>query len=232
LSYNISNSKRNIGTNTLRTTDSLEWIGTISVGTPEIQFEMNFDTGSSGFWVPDITCETCGDHARYDPGASSTSIWLRRGFTLPYDDGYEVSGQLFTETVTIAGLTITHQTMGTAIDAEWSFEQVEDGILGLAFRSVTVFNAASVFQTLINQNQLDFPVFAMKLQDLGMNSELTIGELNPDLYKGPVTYAGVTQGAPLWEIPFDSLNIDGQQVFGSTLCVVDSVCSNYSLLTT
>jgi cathepsin D len=204
----------------------------VSIGTPPVPFKVDFDTGSSSFWVPDITCKTCGDHTRYNPAASFTSRNLRRGFDIGYGDGNEVTGKLYTETVTIADLTVTRLTMGSARKAEKSFENVEDGIVGLAFRSVTMFDAPSVFQTLIDQRLVDYPVFAMKLQDPGMYSELTIGDLNPDLYTGPVTWARLTEEAKLWEIKFDSLRIGGRRVIGRTLCIIDSVCSNYSLLAT
>jgi cathepsin D len=231
LSHNISDSKRAIETNPLTTTNDMVWSGMVSVGTPAVPFKINFDTGSSAFWVPDITCVTCGYRTFYDKDDSSTSRFLGRPFGVEYGDGCRVTGELYTETVTIAGRTITQQTMGAAMQAS-NLEGVDDGILGLPFRRVSEFHSTPVFQTLINQNKLDSPVFAIMLQDPGMYSELTLGGLNPDLYTGPVTYARLTEEAQLWEINFDSLNIGGQQVFGRTLCIIDSVRSNYSLLTT
>jgi hypothetical protein len=204
----------------------------VSVGTPSVSFTVDFDTGSSAFWVPDVTCLTCDDHTLYDPDTSSTSVFLQRYFNVEYGDGDRVAGQVYTETVTISSLTITKLTMGTAMDAEKSFENVEDGILGLAFSSVTPqFNAPSVFQTLINQRLVDSSVFAMKLQDPGLDSELTLGGLNPDLYTDPITYTTLTEGAVHWQINFNSLRIGGRVVIGTSPCIIDSVCSNHSLLT-
>jgi cathepsin D len=219
-------------TNSLTAIQRLMWTGTVCIGTPPFPFIVEFDTGSSDFWVPDVTCETCGDQMIYNPDISSTSVFLGEGFQLEYNDGYTVAGLLYAETVRISGLTITKQAIGSAKEAVLSFEHVEDGVLGLGFQSVSEWDTVPVFQTLINQNKVEFPVFTMKLQDPGMDSELTLGGLNPNLYIGPVTYADVTQGARRWKINFSSLNVGGQPVVGSTACTIDSVCSNYSHLTT
>jgi cathepsin D len=208
------------------------WTGTVSVGTPPVPFKIKFDTGNRAFWVPDITCETCGYRTRYNWDASSTGELLGIDFNLGYHDGCKVDGILYTETVTIADLTITELTFGSVMHAAFRVQGLEDGILGLGFHSVSDFKAPLVFQTLIDKNLVDSPVFAMKLQDPGMDSELTLGGLNPDLYTGPITYTDVVEPALLWEIFFGSLNIGGQEVVSISSCIIDSVCSNHSLLTT
>jgi cathepsin D len=210
----------------------MTWTGMVSVGTPPVPFKVKIDTGSGGFWVSDITCQTCGNHARYEPRDSSTSVNLRRDFDLEYCDGYKVAGELYTDTVKISQFTIPELTIGTAMDAEESFERVEDGILGLAFHNAAVFNDLSLFQTLIDDKKLHYPIFALKLQNPGKESQLTLGGLNPRLYTGPITYALLNHGAELWEIHFESLSIGGLGVVGRASCIIDSVCSNCCPLTT
>jgi cathepsin D len=204
----------------------------VSVGTPPVEFKINFDTGSNAFWVPDTTCKTCGYRTRYNWDDSSTGELLGLTFYLTYEDGCWVDGVIYIETVTIAGLTITEQTFGSVLHAAFHAEEPEDGILGLGFHGVSDFRAPSVFQTLIDQNRVDSRVFAMKLQDPGMYSELTLGGLNPNLYIGPVIYTEVVGPAVLWEINFGSVNIGGQEVVGISPCIIDSVRNNYPLLTT
>ncbi|VDM85532.1 unnamed protein product, partial [Strongylus vulgaris] len=36
--------------------DDSEYIGNITIGTPEQEFQVLLDTGSAEFWVPDFTC--------------------------------------------------------------------------------------------------------------------------------------------------------------------------------
>jgi cathepsin D len=94
----------------------------------------------------------------------------------------------------------------------------------MGFQSISVYNAPPVFQSLVADGQTDSPVFAMKLAASG--SELTLGGLNSDLYTGDVTYVPVSQQG-YWQTSFDALKVGGNQVVGSTSCIVDSVRSHY-----
>lgn len=63
--------------------------------------------GSSDLFLPGKDCtENCEGHKVYDTGASSTSQDLGRRFTLGFGDGSSVQGEQFSDTVTIAGLTV------------------------------------------------------------------------------------------------------------------------------
>lgn len=92
--------------------------------------------------------------------------------------------------------------------------------MGMGFQSISDYNASPVFQSFVSQGQTSDPVFAMKLTSSG--SELTLGGVNSDLYTGDFTYVPVTQQG-YWQVSFDALNVDGQQVVGSTSAIVDSV---------
>lgn len=68
---------------------------------------MAFDTGSSDLFVPSTNCgESCDGHKLYNSSASSTSKDLGQEFTFTTRDGSEVNGELFTDVVTIAGMTV------------------------------------------------------------------------------------------------------------------------------
>ena len=100
------------------------WYGTISVGTPAhyytgmtlssvkdfhltLSYTVDFDTGSSDLFLPSIDCgSTCSGHQTYDPSASSSSQDLGKTFALAYGDGSTVSGEQYTDEVSIAGLTV------------------------------------------------------------------------------------------------------------------------------
>jgi hypothetical protein len=139
-----------------------------------------------------------------------------------------VSGMQYADTVIVADLTVTKQTLGAATQWPLRTETPADGILGMAFQSLSRYNARPVFQNLMKQGQTTSPIFAFKFADEG--AELTLGGLNQDLFTGGVTYAQVTEKI-WWKILFNSLNIDGQVVLKETPCIVDSVCSKYCLLT-
>jgi cathepsin D len=71
-------------------------------------WSVDFDTGSSDLFLPASTCgTTCSGHTKYNPSSSSTAVALGKSFTLSYGDGSSVSGKQYTDTVTIAGLTVS-----------------------------------------------------------------------------------------------------------------------------
>lgn len=68
---------------------------------------MDFDTGSSDLFLPGSTCgSTCSGHTLYNPSSSSTAKNVGKTFSLAYGDGSTVSGEQYTDVVTLAGLTV------------------------------------------------------------------------------------------------------------------------------
>ena len=84
--------------------------------------------------------------------------------------------------------------MGSAFSYSEGFAMDEfppDGLMGMAFPSISDFNASPLIHTLIAQNKTDDAVFSFKLAKNG--SELFIGGANNASYKGNFTYVNVTQ---------------------------------------
>ena len=65
-----------------------------------------------------------------------------------------------------------------------------DGLMGMAYQSISVYNSPPVFQSLIAQKQVTTPVFSFKLASTG--AELFLGGTDSSLYKGNFTYVPVT----------------------------------------
>ena len=118
-----SNSKRATGKDSLTDDSSQLWYGKINVGSPAVEYTgknnynsndilsnkypVDFDTGSSDLFLPGPGCgSTCSGHATYDPSKSTTSSNVGQSFSLQYGDGSTVSGKQYTDTVSIAGLTV------------------------------------------------------------------------------------------------------------------------------
>ena len=66
-----------------------------------------------------------------------------------------------------------------------------DGLMGMAFQSISSYNGMPVFENIVSQGQADEPVFSFKLASSG--SEVYLGGANPALYTGDFTYTPVTQ---------------------------------------
>jgi cathepsin D len=92
--------------------------------------------------------------------------------------------------------------------------------MGMAFESISQFNASSVFETLVREDQTTSGVFAFKLASSG--SELSIGGLNDALYSDTPTYTPLTEKAH-WQIEFSALKVDKTTLVESSPAIVDSV---------
>ncbi|KDQ50162.1 hypothetical protein JAAARDRAFT_186508 [Jaapia argillacea MUCL 33604] len=199
------------------------WYGSISVGTPAKTFTVDFDTGSSDLFLPGPTCNTnCAGHTIYDPKKSSTSSDAHKTFQLQYGDGSSVEGEQYNEAVSIAGLTATSQRLGAATQYSNGFSKDQfpaDGLLGMAFQSISDYNASPVFQSFTSQNQASSPIFAFKLADSG--SELYVGGTNSRLYSGSITYTPVTQQA-YWQVNMENVSVNGKKPVGQISAVIDT----------
>jgi cathepsin D len=233
LSREIKDFKRAEAGVALTDDDGYLWYGPITVGTPEVTYNVMFDTGSSDLILPSSSCDgTCNGHTLYNPSASSTSSDLGTTFNVKYSGGDSASGELYNDTVTVTGLTATQQTLGAATHYSSGLTSPgfpADGIMGMGFDALSLLGAPPVFQTLVAQGQADLPVFAMKLASSG--SELTLGGLNENIFTGDVTYVPVDALLGFWQPTFDALKVGGTQVIGSTSCIIDSVRGHYYFLT-
>ena len=128
-------SKRDTGHGSVPLTDyyAYLWYGTISIGTPAEEFTgvtffllfnltvadpvtciVDFDTGSSDLFVPSTSCDsTCSGHNLYEP--SDDSHDLGKKFALAYADGSTVSGEEYSDDVTIAGLVVRRATFSSLL---------------------------------------------------------------------------------------------------------------------
>ncbi|KIJ14858.1 hypothetical protein PAXINDRAFT_180872 [Paxillus involutus ATCC 200175] len=215
--------KRGSGGDALTDASNELWYGTISVGTPAHRYTVDFDTGSSDLFLPGPDCgSNCSGHAVYNPWSSSTSQDLGKTFSLRYGDGGTVIGEQYSDTVSIVGLVAPDQTLGAASQYSSGFGSSEfpaDGLMGMAFQSISVYKASPVFQTLVSEGQVDESVFAFKLAAFG--SELFIGGTNTALYTGEFSYADVTQEG-YWEVNMDSLESNGKTVLSNVDSVIDT----------
>jgi len=199
------------------------WHGTISVGTPPVDYTVDFDTGSSDLFLPGPNCtKNCDGHQVYNPSNSSTAIPLSTSFQLSYGDGSSVSGLQFSDTVSIAGLNATNQTLGAANIYSDGFNItnfIPDGLMGMGFQSISVYNSPPVFQTLVGSGAAAQPVFAFKLA--GNGSELFIGGTNPAMYTGDFTYVNLTEQG-YWQVDMDGVSVGSTMAMGSTSSIIDT----------
>ncbi|EIW85995.1 acid protease [Coniophora puteana RWD-64-598 SS2] len=200
------------------------WYATVNVGSPSQSYALTIDTGSADVLLPGSNCSSCQGHVPYDPTMSTTSKDTNKTFTI--QDA--ASGELYTETLALMGLTATNQTIAVASNYSSAYDVDNfpaDGVLGLAFDSISsVPGTSSVFTTLAAQGQVVQKQFGVRLAD---PAELTVGGADADAYSGDVTYVPVTQKG-FWQIKADSLSVSSssgnasQSVAPAFTAVVDS----------
>ncbi|CUA70772.1 hypothetical protein RSOLAG22IIIB_09107 [Rhizoctonia solani] len=169
------------------------WAGSISIGTPGQSFIIDFDTGSADLWVPASSCTTngCSPHSKYDSAKSSTSSPQEGTFTIKYGDNTTASGPVYADTVTISGLSVTDQHFSAVTSESDGFNSdPSDGILGLAFSSISQLNSSTFIENLYSQGKISSPTFSFRLASSG--SELYLGGANTNKYTGDITWVPVT----------------------------------------
>ncbi|KAJ3717430.1 acid protease [Lentinula raphanica] len=203
--------------------DDEEWAGTISIGTPAQKFLIDFDTGSSDLWVPSSSCtsSTCSSKSTFDASSSSTSSKESGTFSIQYGDGSTVSGPIYSDTVTVAGIEVTDQTFSpvTTLSSSFASDPI-DGILGLAFPAISNLNADPFFVTANSQGAVDSNEFGFFLSSSG--SELYLGGANSDLYSGSIEFHDVDTSTGFWQITGASIASGDSTAVSDFETIIDS----------
>ncbi|KAH9924688.1 acid protease [Epithele typhae] len=203
--------------------DDTEWAGKISIGTPAQSFLIDFDTGSSDLWVPSSSCtsSTCKKKDTYKSSSSSTSSKKSGTFEIEYGDGSTVSGPIYTDTVKVAGVTAKSQYLSavTTLSSSFSSDPI-DGILGLAFSSISNLGENPFFNTAVDQGTVDSGVFGFYLASTG--SELYLGGTNSDLYSGSLEFHDVDNSQGFWQIPGAEISAGSKTPVSGFDTIIDS----------
>ncbi|XP_058032667.1 gastricsin-like, partial [Ahaetulla prasina] len=167
-------------------------------------------------WVASVYCQsqTCNNHRLFNPNQSSTYSSNGQTFALQYGSG-SLTGIFGYDTVTIQGVSITNQEFGLSETEPGSnfYYAKFDGILGLAYPSISSGGATTVMQGMIQENLLDAPIFSFYLsrqpsfQDGGL---LIFGGIDPSLYTGQINWIPVTQET-YWQIAIDGFLVNNQE---------------------
>ncbi|CAE7120687.1 unnamed protein product [Rhizoctonia solani] len=196
------------------------WAGQIEIGTPPQKFVVDFDTGSSDLWVPSSTCvaQRCSSKNTFDASKSSSSKQQEGEFRITYGDGSGVSGPVYADIVTVAGLSAEGQLFSPINKTDGMEDYGTDGLMGLAFKSISQLNAPTFIDTLFSQKKISSPTFSMRLAS-GPGSELYIGGTNPSKYVGDVTYVPL-ESQTYWVVN-GTASANGQEGFQGKM-IIDS----------
>lgn len=190
----------------------------VEVGTPAVSHSLLFDTGSATTWMFTADCDgttSCPNSSGfnrtgYNESSSSTAELLGTSASIGYLGG-ATSGVGVEDVFSVpsAPNTTWAQSFVAANSSSW-FNIPSDGFLGLAFTSISDANTTTMVETLMQEDLLDEPRFALyygtETEDTGSsagNGTLTLGGSHEDVYvDGNLTWATLsTPSDPqLWRV--------------------------------
>ena len=210
---------------TINNFENAQYYGEVTIGTPGQTFEVIFDTGSSNLWVPATNCTNCGSKPKFNPTASSTYHANGEKFYIRYGSG-PVSGFVGVDNVGVGSLTATGVEFAEITDvsglgAAFSVGKF-DGIMGLAFETISVDHLPPVFVDLVKQGQVEEPVFGVYLSDAsGSPGELTLGGVDNTKFTGELSYVPLSSET-YWEVALDTITINGASVTTTKKAILDT----------
>jgi cathepsin D len=173
--------------------EDAQYYGEISLGTPAQKFQVVFDTGSSNLWVPSSQCHSlsCLLHNKYTSSKSSTYVANGTVLNITYGSG-GIYGFLSKDNLQVAGLTVKSVTFGEVTkESGVSFDVSKfDGILGLAYQSISADGVEPPFEVAVDQGVIADNSFSFYLTSNpgSTGSVLILGGTDSNYYTGTLTY--------------------------------------------
>uniref|UniRef100_A0A7N9D6C2 pepsin A n=1 Tax=Macaca fascicularis TaxID=9541 RepID=A0A7N9D6C2_MACFA len=206
----------------------VEYFGTIGIGTPAQDFTVIFDTGSSNLWVPSVYCSSlaCTNHNLFNPQDSSTYQSTSGTLSITYGTG-SMTGILGYDTVQVGGISDTNQIFGLSETEPGSFLYYApfDGILGLAYPSISSSGATPVFDNIWDQGLVSQDLFSVYLScnDDQSGSVVIFGGIDSSYYTGSLNWVPVSVEG-YWQISVDSITMNGEAIACAEGCqaIVDT----------
>ncbi|KAF8969251.1 aspartic peptidase A1 [Flammula alnicola] len=196
------------------------YLATVQMGTPPRNFLILMDSGSADLWVGAENCQSqagggCGNHVFLGAQSSSTFTDTGNPFSVTYGTG-QVSGDIITDNVNIAGLALNAHTFGVASSESVDFSSNAtpfDGLMGLAQSTLSEQKTPTPVESLATAGLIPDSITSFKISRLADNKndgEITFGALDTTKFNAQtlVTVPNVnTQG--FWEGALDAVTVDG-----------------------
>jgi len=209
-----------------------QYYGPLSLGTPNQDFSVVYDTGSSNLWVNNQkpgSWPWSSKHPAYDHTKSSSYTANGTKFNIRYGSG-PVSGFYSADTVHIGNVDLTKYTFAevdntAGLGPSWRVGKF-DGICGLGWDDISVDGVVTPLRAMVKSKKLPQNVFAFYLGSHGGEGELLFGDVDSKHYTGQFAYAPVIETAPgkfgYWALAMDGVQINGASVTDVKKAIVDS----------
>ena len=214
--------------------ENSQYYGEIELGTPSQKFNVIFDTGSADLWVASSNCDSsCGrTHSKYDSSKSKTYVANGTVFDIEYGSG-PVSGYDSNDRVALGGLVVKDQVFAEVTDASGLGVAYKlgkfDGILGMAYSSISVNKNPTIFEAAYNQGLVSSKTFAFYLGNSDSDyGELVLGGYDEAHFTGEITWVPLI-AETYWEILLEGVTVDSTSYESSGVKAI--VDTGTSLLT-
>lgn len=213
----------------LRNFDNTAFFGQIEVGSNNQKFTVIFDTGSSDVWFPSKSCccNSCPNKSMFDSALSNTYVKNGKFYTVTYGSG-SVEGFWGSDNMNVADLVVKGQrfaevTNAAGLQSIYPFVEF-DGIVGMAWDSISTDGAPTVMTNMIAQGLVPEGVFAFYLAPVGKESSLTFGGFDASKVEGGQLSWAPLFSATYWAVLLDGASVDGHDgVFKSAFAaIIDS----------
>lgn len=217
----------------LRNADNTQYIGTISVGTPPVEFRAILDSGSANTWFyssacadfasnPQCSTAACNNHRRHSRSASSSFAQIQgqdddTTYTIKYGSG-EVTGRLISETVHIGGQPVAgfkslEATCVKSYEAAVFDDSDFDAVVGLGFAELGIDGTKPLVRSLVEQRIISKEQFWFKITSHNQaGSMLGVGEVDPNLFSGSIKWHNVIGGAKHWALKLCDIKVAGKSI--------------------
>ncbi|KAK3490121.1 aspartic peptidase domain-containing protein [Neurospora crassa] len=191
----------------------LQWMATITVGTPPQTFKVVVDTGSTALVLPRNNCTNCGKHSLFNPSKSTSFLPQPALFrpieygtgadTIPLNQTGRAECEVVTDTVSIQGLSAPKQEFLLCHSyGETLSSQLADGILGIGPADISTWDESGNYTylpflpNLVSEGQLSNRIVGLALGYGGQNQqqrgpEASIGGVDDARYHGRIKNVSV-----------------------------------------
>lgn len=172
------------------------YLTNIQVGTPAQTLPMDFDTGSSDLWVfsSETPTNQVNGQKTYEIN-SSTSAKQMTGATweISYGDGSSSSGNVYTDVVSIGGISVTSQAVesATSVSDEFTEDASSSGLVGLGMSTLNTVSPTAQKTFFDNaKSQLASAVFSVDLKH-DIAGTYNFGAIDTSAFTGTMYYANL-----------------------------------------
>lgn len=187
-----------------------QYVGKIDIGTPRQTFNVVFDTGSSNLWVPSSKCRSssCFLKNQYTAQQSSGFTEINKKMYVTFGAG-TVQGHLARDTVSFGNgkVAVKNQLFGMIEKESGGIFRTKkfDGILGLAFDSLSSYKTHLVFTNLAHQHLLKYTMISFYIQQKGP-SAVEFGYPRRRFYSGDINWIDVSE-KKYWKIKLIDIKV-------------------------